>query len=261
MPARKAPTAKRPVVQDSSLLDLPPELRNAIYEYIVSNTRDVSYCESILLYTPAFGKVCRQLRNEYEGIYRRGAPRFAKAATVHMKGPDFDASGSLYDAARRILDVQCPTEQPWFPLKPVLKILRVCVAFRGTLKSHLWEMRDMPSRVADLNPRRNRSTLIPTTFRIFLDKTSFHLDFSTEPWQEDVWYLVLRSSGKKVSSSDRCGRYPKILKAWQEACDIYCSHRSMRICPRMIPGRDRLLQGFEVDLNRLCKVVDQVLHR
>ncbi|KAK4952688.1 hypothetical protein LTR10_009494 [Elasticomyces elasticus] len=88
MPARKAPTAKRPIVQDSGLLNLPPEMRNVIYEYIVSGNITVSYKNSKLLYTPTLSRVCQQLRKEYEGIYRCNAPPLAKAVNINTTSLD-----------------------------------------------------------------------------------------------------------------------------------------------------------------------------
>ncbi|KAK5695431.1 hypothetical protein LTR97_008938 [Elasticomyces elasticus] len=124
MPARKATTAKRPVVQDSGLLNLPPEMRNVIYEYIVNGNITVSYKNSKLLYTPPLSRVCQQLRKEYEGIYRRNAPPLAKA--ININTADLD-EWKLSETAQLVLSTQTPPQQ-----RPPFRY----IPYRAALKTH-----------------------------------------------------------------------------------------------------------------------------
>ncbi|KAK4889091.1 hypothetical protein LTR27_012059 [Elasticomyces elasticus] len=116
MPARKASTANRPIVQESGLLDLPPEMRNAIYEYIVSGNITVSYKNSKLLYTPTLSRVCQQLRKEYEGIYRHHAPPLAKAVNINTadldeREPSETAQLSCIEDDSRLRSLQGSTDR------------------------------------------------------------------------------------------------------------------------------------------------------
>ncbi|KAK3659322.1 hypothetical protein LTR56_001211 [Elasticomyces elasticus] len=265
MPARKAPTAKRPVVQDSGLLDLPPGMRNVIYEYIVNSNITVTYRNSNLLYTPTLSRVCRQLRKEYEGIYRRNAPPLAKAANINTADLD---EWKLSETAQLVLSTQKPPQQRppfrYIPYRAALKTIRVCVAFKGSLTAHLEEMQQMPAILTTIGslPPGSRNTSIACFYRIHLHDTLFHVDFERETSDGDIWTCVLRKSGKAVFDGLRYGKgYPEIVKAWEEACDDYCASCSAGNLAHIMPGRDRLLRGVKIDLDLFCMMVDRALRR
>ncbi|KAK5714070.1 hypothetical protein LTR15_010978 [Elasticomyces elasticus] len=254
MSARRDPTAKRPIVQDSGLLNLPPEMRNVIYEYIVSGNITVTYRNSKLLYTPTLSRVCRQLRKEYEGIYRRNAPPLAKA--VNINTADLD-EWKPSETAQLVLSTQKPPQQRppfrYIPYRAALKTVRVCVAFKGSLTAHLEEMQQMPAILTTMGslPPGSRNTSIACYYRIHLDDTLFHLDFEREQSYGEIWTCVLGKSGKAESNGLRYGTgYPEIVKAWKEACDDY---RASRLA-HMMPGRDRLLSGMKVDLDLFYRI-------
>ncbi|KAK3619922.1 hypothetical protein LTR56_023718 [Elasticomyces elasticus] len=244
MPVRKALTAKVPTVQESALLNLPPELRNVIYEYIVSANITVSYKNSKLLYTPTLSRVCQQLHKEYEGIYRHHAPPLAKAVNINPADHD---EWKLSETAQLILSTQTPPQQRppfrYIPYRAALKTIRVCVAFKGSLTAHLEEMQRMPPILTTIGslPPGSRNTSIACFYRIHLHNTLFHLDFEREQSYGEIWTCVLGKSGKAISNGLRYGKgYPEIVKAWVEACDDY---RASRLA-HMMPGRDRLLRWW-----------------
>ncbi|KAK4889089.1 hypothetical protein LTR27_012057 [Elasticomyces elasticus] len=88
------------ITQNSPLLRLAPELRNAIYELVVAGTTLVSYRQRAVLYTPALGKVCRQIRKEFEGIYKDGAARYADHIEIHVTNINFQDVVSTVGASR-----------------------------------------------------------------------------------------------------------------------------------------------------------------
>ena len=91
MARKKEPRAARATERDAPLFTLPPEMRNTIYELIVSQETCVAYRSAQLLYAPSLSLVSRQLRNEYESVYRHFAPQHAKTVRVHtrdFKGKD-----------------------------------------------------------------------------------------------------------------------------------------------------------------------------
>ncbi|KAK5704530.1 hypothetical protein LTR17_021799 [Elasticomyces elasticus] len=265
MPARKARTAKRSVIQDSGLLNLPPEIRNAIYEYIVSGNITVSYNNSKLLYTPNLSRVCQQLRKEYEGIYHHHAPPLAKAVNINPTDHD---EWKLSETAQLVLSTQTPPQQRppfrYIPHRAALKTIRVCVAFKGALTAHLQEMQQMPAILTTMGslPPGSINTSIACFYRIHLHDTLFHLDFERETSDGDIWTCVLGKSGKSVFDGLRYGKgYPEIVKAWEEACDDYCAVRLPRNLAHLMPGMDRLLRGVKIDLDLFCMMVDRILWR
>ncbi|KAK5745699.1 hypothetical protein LTR17_001199 [Elasticomyces elasticus] len=93
--ATDADAAVTTITQDSPLLKLAAELRNTIYEYAVQDTKLVSYRQCAVLYNPALAQVCRQVREEYKGIYKDGAPRYADEIEILVTDftfHDFDST-------------------------------------------------------------------------------------------------------------------------------------------------------------------------
>lgn len=82
---RRRPVAT--VTQDSRFLNLPPELRNLVYEYVAQTTRIVSIRENQILYCPSMSLVCHQIRNEYAQNYQDEAPKYA--AGIHVNITNF----------------------------------------------------------------------------------------------------------------------------------------------------------------------------
>lgn len=81
---------KGPILtQASPLLNLPAELRNHIYEYAVSDTETVYFKRDALLYMPALSLSCRQIRHEYETLFRGEAAHYAKHICLEIV--DFDS--------------------------------------------------------------------------------------------------------------------------------------------------------------------------
>ncbi|KAK3659323.1 hypothetical protein LTR56_001212 [Elasticomyces elasticus] len=84
MPARKGTRAIRRVVQDSPLLNLPPEMRNLIYGFIASGISTVTFRQNAMTYTSAFAQACRQIREEFKSVYLIDAPRNAQQFHIHI---------------------------------------------------------------------------------------------------------------------------------------------------------------------------------
>lgn len=104
---RRAADSPGEVVQDSPLLNLPPELRDLIYNYSAQVDEALIFKGigqgALKVAPPALARTCNQINDEYCGIYMSEAPRFATKVISHV--PNFDAEAffpmmkSLPDAA------------------------------------------------------------------------------------------------------------------------------------------------------------------
>ncbi len=78
-----------PIVQTSKFFHLPGELRNQIYSDIDLNC--VSLKGNRILYAPPLSLVCRQIRKEYEEIYKDEA--VSNATRLHIYSTNFVCQG------------------------------------------------------------------------------------------------------------------------------------------------------------------------
>lgn len=83
MPKRSRISKREVLVQESAFLNLPPEIRNKIYE-LAAQHESVSMRDGDLLYSPPLSLTCRQVREEYKGIYLEEAPKHAETMCVHV---------------------------------------------------------------------------------------------------------------------------------------------------------------------------------
>lgn len=112
--ARLARKAKR--VVGCPLLDLPPELRNEIYEYVAASSGDVHVLDSRrcgkLITNASLGRVSRQVRDEFMAAVCLCAPKI----TARVKDFDLDHVAVFFDGlSRQQLDsftAGRPTEGP-----------------------------------------------------------------------------------------------------------------------------------------------------
>ena len=100
---RPRPLKSEQVGQDSRLLNLPPELRNLIYEFVAKSTTSISVRENTILYCLALSLVCRQSRDEYKNIYVDESPKYASRVSIHLT--NFVTSSPKSGAASRIHEV------------------------------------------------------------------------------------------------------------------------------------------------------------
>ena len=70
--------------QNSSFLQLPPEIRNSIYEFSACNIDTVSVRVGGILYLPPLSLVCRQVREEFQQIYLDEAAKYATTMKIHL---------------------------------------------------------------------------------------------------------------------------------------------------------------------------------
>lgn len=83
--SKRLKKSQRPLIeQNSPFLNLPPELRNIIYEFVAQKTEEISFRGETLLYSPKESFVCRQIRNEYKEIYLEEAPKHAMKVNSHI---------------------------------------------------------------------------------------------------------------------------------------------------------------------------------
>ncbi|KAK5714069.1 hypothetical protein LTR15_010977 [Elasticomyces elasticus] len=124
------------ITQDSPLLSLAPEIRNAIYDQVFKDSILINYQDRIVLQPPTLAKVCRQIRAEYKGVFRDEARRHVNELEVHIINFNFHDNISKVEAAlqRRYEDTDDLREMlPW--LNPI--IVRVCVVITNTLEQSL----------------------------------------------------------------------------------------------------------------------------
>lgn len=84
MSVRAYDQSKEQSSEHTSFLQLPPEIRNTVYEYTARNSETISIGLNGILYSPPLSLVCRQLREEYEKIYIDEAPRCASTIKIHL---------------------------------------------------------------------------------------------------------------------------------------------------------------------------------
>lgn len=72
------------IIQNSPLTNLPPEIRNSIYEFVASDTTSICLRNESIAYTPPLSLVCRQIREEFEGIYYSEAPKYAGHVNISI---------------------------------------------------------------------------------------------------------------------------------------------------------------------------------
>lgn len=74
-----APLSKKaPISQDSPLLDLPPEIRNNIYEMVFEGTIIKVDREDLPSTAPGLLRTCRQIYNEAVGMYHASATIYSR---------------------------------------------------------------------------------------------------------------------------------------------------------------------------------------
>ncbi|KAK4952690.1 hypothetical protein LTR10_009496 [Elasticomyces elasticus] len=127
------------ITQNSPLLKLAPELRNAIYDYAIKGAMLHSAPDRIILRAPALGKVCRQFRREYKGVFKDEARRYAKELEIHVI--DFVFYDHITNVGlplhRRYDDVGALWSMPDWP-RP---LVRVHVVLTNDVEHSLPEMR------------------------------------------------------------------------------------------------------------------------
>lgn len=82
-------TVTRQQRQDSRLLDLPPELRNLIYELLCTHTKKVATTPGhevkVLETTHPLSQTCRQLRQEFGPIFASLAPHYSRKILCYVR--------------------------------------------------------------------------------------------------------------------------------------------------------------------------------
>jgi len=85
--SREAETA---INQHSPLLELPPELRNRIYDYVTEDCGAAGYRDGVVVTKPALAVACRQLLKEVQSMYKSKLPLSAKKIRFQVRDFDFD---------------------------------------------------------------------------------------------------------------------------------------------------------------------------
>lgn len=101
--------------QKSKLLNLPPELRNLIYECVAQNSDTISIREHTIFYCPALSLVCHQTRDEYRQIYLDEAPKSAARINIHLTNfiTTMTAGGSISSVCEQFANPAPWIERSW----------------------------------------------------------------------------------------------------------------------------------------------------
>ncbi|KAK5683430.1 hypothetical protein LTS10_004962 [Elasticomyces elasticus] len=186
MPRRtKKPTVN--ITQHSPLLELPPELRNSIYEHCVANNKVVSYRDGILLLTPALARVCQQLRKEYDGVYKSDAPSHASEVEIHVKNFQYDSIIPTLSALPRF-NVRTTKGVEIEPYSGI----RICVYLTNEFTQHRNCIRELDLGL-DTGIKNGAGYNIPRLkcgFRIVFDDRTFDKGFAREAMQKMDWCLA-----------------------------------------------------------------------
>ncbi|KAK3659324.1 hypothetical protein LTR56_001213 [Elasticomyces elasticus] len=194
------------ITQNSALLKLAPELRNAIYEYAVQDTTLVTYRQRAVLYTPALGSVCRQIREEYKNIYKASPPLYARKIEVQITNFDYNDVNSTVNS---FLHQKCEGGDS-LPAGP-RTIVRVCIILTNAFTESMRKLRHTFLPKVD-----TYSVAVDYEYRAVFDHATFDVDVAVLAFQKEDrdWKF-----GKPV---ERRNRWKKIERAFSKALGIYC---------------------------------------
>ncbi|KAK4952689.1 hypothetical protein LTR10_009495 [Elasticomyces elasticus] len=192
-------TTAAAIFQDSPLLRLAAELRIIIYEYVVKDTTLVSYRQGAMLYTSALGKVCRQVRKEYEKIYKTEAVKHAHQIEMHIT--NFDHS-DVFDTIESSPHHKYPNySELGESLEPWRKKFLVCSLLTNSFDQSLPEMRRLLERrmlvvkidgdifIPCLEYRCvfNQATFDVASAKRALDEAREDWGLKIDCWGDDLW--------------------------------------------------------------------------
>lgn len=214
---RERPANPVTVAQDSPFLNLPAELRNRVYELaaqneiVVSVRSRTSRRQERTLYCPCLSLVCRQIRNEYKGIYLGRAPNYAARIEVRL-------SNFINE------------DIPW----SILKILDIYPRAQGTiilriLLTNTWDPNDVRRVSTGCAWPHQRETVVaacqsaagirPHEFTIEFDPKTFDVEFCRQAVAKLDWCL-----GRYVAQNRSASEYdawPKLKEAFRKAFERY----------------------------------------
>ena len=94
------------MTQSSPLFNLPAELRNSMYELVAEETTSVSLKLGATWYRPYLSLVWRQLRDEYEKVFLKEAPKYATKINIHIT--DFIWKSTQFNLCDDLLALPIP---------------------------------------------------------------------------------------------------------------------------------------------------------
>jgi len=210
MASRNAKGPDTQVVQDSPLFDLPPELRNLIYEYVVTDTKSIVFHNGTALHLSALSAVCHQIRREYEGVERTEAPQYAKELNFHITNflhqdifPTIKSLEEDNHSSPQALDYQ--PEQP--------KTIQLHVHLTNTFERYLMHLRKLAYGL-ETDRKRNdgQPERLECKYRIYLDHRTFDVQYAKQAVAKMDW--CLKRPGNNTAFKFE---WPKMEKAFADA--------------------------------------------
>ncbi len=192
------------IVQDSRLLNLAPELRNLIYEFVAQNSTAISVRENKVLYCPPISLVCRQIRTEFKDVYLDDAPTYASRVNVHLT--NFVTSSPNTGAVSSIHEV--------FPNDPLSGVERSWTV--RVFMTNLWDRHrlDLRNFIEYGKILRTKSDL-----EIIWNPKTFDVEFLRETMQKLRFCHARTRPPPIVSGFDLI--WPQVEKALVEAFERY----------------------------------------
>ncbi|KAK5745698.1 hypothetical protein LTR17_001198 [Elasticomyces elasticus] len=220
MPARKVTRAIRCVVQDSPLVNLPPELRNSIYGFIASSINTVTVRQSTInytsaiTYTTAFAQVCRQIREEFQSVYLIDAPRNAQHFDIHIINFRYEyANPNVQTLPNHLSRSGREADRLSFASKQI----RICVWLDNTFERFLRRLRELVKterhfRIGGTEVESDHEYLIS------FNPTTFDVDYAQKVMRREgcTWYFRYSPT------------WMAIEKAFGQAVDDYYAKRTTK---------------------------------
>ncbi|KAK4889090.1 hypothetical protein LTR27_012058 [Elasticomyces elasticus] len=218
MPARKGICAISRVVQDSPLLNLPPELRNLIYGFIASSINTVTFRQSTInytsamTYTTAFAQVCRQIREEFKSVYMIDAPRNAQHFDIHIINFRYEYVNPKIPTLPNHLS---PSGREADRLNFASKQVRIYISLDNTFERCLQQLRELVKterhfRIGVMKVESDHEYLIS------FNPATFDVDYAQKVMRREGWSLAFRPT------------WMAIEKAFGQAVDEYYAKRTTK---------------------------------
>ncbi|KAK5704531.1 hypothetical protein LTR17_021800 [Elasticomyces elasticus] len=218
MPARKGTRAMSRVVQDSPLLILPPELRNAIYGFIASSINTVTFRQSTInytsamTYTTAFAQVCCQIREEFKSVYLIDVPRNAQQFDIHIINFRYEyAIPKIPTLANHLSPSGREADRLNFASKQVC----ICISLDNTFERCLRQLRELVRKERHF---KNGGTVVESDheYLISFNPATFDVDYAQKVMRREGWSLAFRLT------------WMAIEKAFGQAVDEYYVKRTTK---------------------------------
>ncbi|KAK4539769.1 hypothetical protein LTR36_010357 [Oleoguttula mirabilis] len=204
MAPRKIKRAPAHIVEDSPLLNLPAELRNNIYEYVASNTTSITIRHEDVLYISPMSAVSRQVREEYEGIHRTEASKYAQHVNINIDNFVHEDVMPMIHS----LPALASGEERTF---------RFCILLTNTFEKYLGNVRTLDRGIqTGEDDAIGTARRLECAYSILFDHKSFDVGYARTVVARLRW-----SYKKKSHQPGALWEWPKIEKAIVQAFERY----------------------------------------